>query len=43
MKVRPSGAGKSRCAVHAPSPGKYVEHVKMYYGNILPYAGRVTG
>ena len=29
--------------VHAPSPGKFVEHVKMYYGNIMPYAGRVTG
>lgn len=29
--------------VHAPSPGKLVEHVKMYYGNIMPYAGRVTG
>ena len=29
--------------VHAPSPGKNVEYVKMYYGNIMPYAGRVTG
>ncbi len=28
--------------VHAPSPGKFVEHVKMYYGNIMPYGGRVT-
>ncbi|MDX5319358.1 MAG: C40 family peptidase, partial [Actinomycetes bacterium] len=29
--------------VHAPSPGKLVEHVKMYYYNVMPYAGRVTG
>jgi cell wall-associated NlpC family hydrolase len=26
--------------VHAPSPGKYVEYVKMYWTNVLPYVGR---
>ena len=27
--------------VHAPSPGKRVELVKMYWTNVLPYGGRV--
>ena len=26
--------------VHAPSPGKLVEHVPMYWTNVLPYVGR---
>ena len=33
-----AGNGKR---VHAPSPGKYVEHVSMWWTNVLPYAGRV--
>ena len=41
MRRLPASGGGMR--VHAPSPGKFVEHVKMYYGNIMPYAGRVTG
>ncbi|MDO5700220.1 MAG: NlpC/P60 family protein [Bowdeniella nasicola] len=27
--------------VHAPSPGKRVEHVKIYWTNVMAYAGRV--
>jgi cell wall-associated NlpC family hydrolase len=28
--------------IHAPSPGKYVEHVSVWTGNLLPYGGRVA-
>ena len=27
--------------VHAPSPGSSVEHVPIWWSNVLPYAGRV--